>query len=117
MVCSIWLRKFYLPVSAKRFQTASVKLGAAMQILARRRVVHRLCLITSITLAIACVGVFVFYYLKYARIVDDKLRSGVSESASTIFSAPRTVVVGGEGKIEEIASYLRRCGYAESESN
>jgi penicillin-binding protein 1B len=117
MVCSIRLRKFYITVSATVFQTASVKLGAAMQILARRGFVRRPYRNTSIALAITCVGVFVFYYLKYARIVDEKLRSGVSESASTIYSAPRTVVVGGEGKIGEIESYLRRCGYSESKSN
>lgn len=102
---------------ATLFQTASVKLGAALQILAPRGSVRRLYLTTSIALAITCVGVFVFYYLKYARIVDERLRSGISESASTIYSAPRTVVVGGEGKIEEIASYLQRCGYSKSERN
>src|SRR5580658_947210 len=78
---------------------------------------RRLFLCAAIAIAFAGGGVFTFYYLKYARIVDEKLRSGISESASTIYSAPRMVVSGGDGKIEELASYLRRCGYSESESN
>src|SRR5271154_4146919 len=78
---------------------------------------RRLFLYASIAIALACGGAFVSYYLKYARIVDQKLRSGISESASTIYAAPRTVVVGGDGKIEELESYLRRCGYSESNNN
>jgi penicillin-binding protein 1B len=70
----------------------------------------------GIGIAIACGGVFVFSYLKYARIVDETLRSGIRESASTIYAAPRTVVLGGDGTIEELASYLRRCGFSESKS-
>jgi penicillin-binding protein 1B len=74
-------------------------------------------LIASAAIALVGGGVFFSYYLKYARIVDEKLRSGLSESASTIYAAPPVVVLGGEGKIDQLASYLRRCGYSESNSN
>jgi penicillin-binding protein 1B len=62
-------------------------------------------------------GVFFSYYLKYARMVDQTLRSGILESSSMIYAAPRTLMLGEGQKIEDLASYLRRCGYSESESN
>ena len=68
----------------------------------------------SVALGIACAVTFVSYYLKYARMVDEKLRAGISESASAIYAAPRMIVAGGDGKPKELASYLRRCGYSES---
>ena len=71
----------------------------------------------SIALGIACAAAFVSYYLKYGRMVDEKLRAGISESASTIYAAPRTIVAGSDGKTEELASYLRHCGYSESQTN
>jgi penicillin-binding protein 1B len=88
-----------------------------MQIRVRPGFARRPYLSASIALGIACAGVFVFYYLKYARMVDEKLRIGISESASMIYAAPRTIVAGSDGKIEELASYLRRCGYSESKGN
>jgi penicillin-binding protein 1B len=62
-------------------------------------------------------GSVLFAYLRYARIVDQKLRFGILESPSMIYAAPRTVVLGGDWKIEELASYLQRCGYTESKTN
>ena len=59
-------------------------------------------------------AVFAFSYLKYARLVDAKLRSGILESASSLYAAPRMVTVGEEANLGELVSYLRRCGYAES---
>jgi penicillin-binding protein 1B len=67
----------------------------------------------SIVMAIAG-ATFLFYYLKYARMVDQKLRSGLLENSSMIYAAPRTVIAGGDATIDELASYLRRCGYSES---
>jgi penicillin-binding protein 1B len=98
-----------------------------MQIRVPNSIVCRFCLTrhltrkriqsASIAIAVACIGLFTYYYLKYARMVDERLRSGILESASMIYAAPRTVVVGGDGKIEELASYLRSCGYSESKGN
>ena len=64
-----------------------------------------------------CGGVFAFYYLKFARMVDETLRSGIHESASTLYAAPRTLMLGEDGTIEGIASYLQHCGYSESKSD
>ncbi len=81
----------------------------------RRRVFGVLGVCLGIT--IVCGGYFASYYLKYARIVDGKLHSGILESASMLYAAPRTLVLGADDNIEEIAAYLRRCGYSESSLN
>ncbi len=83
----------------------------------------RIRLPSSITLGafiatvVACGAVFSSYYLKYGRLVDEKLRFGILETASMLYAAPRTIVIGGDEKIEEIVSYLQRCGYADSKPN
>ena len=63
------------------------------------------------------VGAFTFFYVKYARLIEDKLRTGPFSSASLLYAAPQPVSVGDMGKAEEIATYLRRCGYSESNTS
>src|SRR6266849_2767605 len=68
----------------------------------------------SVTLS---VGVFTYYYVKYARMIEEKLRAGPFANTSLLYAAPRPVMLGDNGQLDEIASYLRRCGYSESNSN
>ena len=63
------------------------------------------------------VGAFTFFYVKYARLIEDKLRTGPFSRASLLYAAPQPVSVGDVGKAEEIATYLRRCGYSESNTS
>jgi penicillin-binding protein 1B len=65
----------------------------------------------------AAVGVFVFYYNKYANMIDQRLRTGVFANTSVLYAAPRPVIVGEEASLKEIAGYLRRCGYSESNTS
>ena len=60
---------------------------------------------------------FIYVYDYYARITDEKLRAGPFSNTSLLYAAARPVVTGEEVKIEEIADYLRRCGYSESSKN
>jgi penicillin-binding protein 1B len=62
----------------------------------------------------AAVGVFTYYYVKYGRMIEDKLAAGPFASTSLLYAAPRPVMVGDDAHIPEIAGYLRRCGYTES---
>lgn len=62
-------------------------------------------------------GTFAHYYRAYARMVDGNPRSGSFATTSTLYAAPQQIMVGDEAKPEEIASYLRRCGYSESTRN
>lgn len=68
-------------------------------------------------LALAVLIPLTVYYLKYARMVDETLRSGVLESNSMVYAAPRMVSLGEPETTGEIAAYLRRCGYSESTSD
>jgi penicillin-binding protein 1B len=63
------------------------------------------------------VGVFTFYYVKYARLIEEKLRDGPFANTSTIYAAPRQVNVGDLADGEEMAAYLRRSGYTESNAS
>jgi len=63
------------------------------------------------------VSAFIYVYDYYARITDQKLRAGPFSNTSLLYAAPRPVMTGEEAKVEEIADYLRRCGYSESSNN
>jgi penicillin-binding protein 1B len=62
-------------------------------------------------------GVFTYFYVRYARVIDDKLRTGVFANSAKIFAAPETVGVGDILGPGDIAAGLRRSGYNESRSN
>lgn len=62
-------------------------------------------------------GVFTYYYQKYARIIEERLHAGVFANTSLLYAAPRPVALGEEASLSEIADYLRRCGYSESSNN
>jgi len=59
-------------------------------------------------------SVFLYYYLKYARMIEEKLAGGPFTNTSMVFAAPRLVTVGDETAPEEIQTGLRRSGYSES---
>jgi penicillin-binding protein 1B len=63
------------------------------------------------------VGLFFYYYIKYGRLIEEKLADGPFNSTSLLYAAPRPVMVGDDGSLVEIAGYLRRCGYGESNTS
>jgi penicillin-binding protein 1B len=67
--------------------------------------------------AIAGLGAFTYFYARYARIIDEKLRAGVFANSAKIFAAPESVSVGDAMTPNEIATDLRRSGYTESRGN
>jgi penicillin-binding protein 1B len=69
------------------------------------------CSVLALTIG---VGTFTYYYVKYARMIEDKLSAGPFATTSLLYAAPRPVAVGDDASIPEMAQYLRRCGYTES---
>jgi penicillin-binding protein 1B len=65
----------------------------------------------------AGVGSFTYFYVKYAQLTDAALKAGPFANMSLLYAAPRTIAVGDEARGEEIAAYLRQCGYSESNSS
>src|ERR1700676_148172 len=74
-------------------------------------------LIAFLVLSSVSVGVFTFYYHKYAKIIEDKLRNGPFANTSMLYAAPQPVMLGDRTEPDEIADYLRRAGYTESSRN
>jgi len=63
------------------------------------------------------VGVFTFFYAKYAKVIDQKLRAGPFANTAKIYAAPESVAVGDALTPEDIAASLRRSGYNEQRNN
>ncbi len=73
----------------------------------------RIALVTAALVVVACVSTFTYFYVRLANLTDEKLRNGFS-NMSVVYAAPRPVLVGEPARAEEIAEYLRRCEYSES---
>ena len=74
-------------------------------------------LLSAVGLSIVSVLAFTFFYVKYARLIDEKLKGGPFPSTSMIFASPHSVTLGDEFLVDEIAEQLRRSGYSESRNN
>ncbi|MBL8234158.1 MAG: transglycosylase domain-containing protein, partial [Bryobacterales bacterium] len=61
-------------------------------------------------------SVFFYYYLKYARLIEEKLTAGPFSNTSMVFAAPRAVSLGDETTPDEIMASLRNSGYSESKA-
>ncbi len=62
-------------------------------------------------------GVFTYFYSRYSRLIDEKLRAGPFANTAKLYAAPKTVAVGDVMTPAEVAAELRRSGYNESRSN
>jgi penicillin-binding protein 1B len=58
-------------------------------------------------------GFFAFYYIRYEKIIDARMRGQIFNNASKIYANPRVVREGDPYTSGEVISYLRRGGYAE----
>jgi penicillin-binding protein 1B len=73
--------------------------------------------VCSVLALAAGVGIFSYYYVHYGRLIEDKLAAGPFASTSRLYAAARPVMVGDDGHLDEIAAYLRGCGYTESNTS
>ncbi len=79
--------------------------------------VGRVLVIGCAVFTILALGVFTYFYAKYSRVIDQKLRAGPFANTAKIFAAPRSVAIGDIITPAEIAAELRRSGYNESRGN
>jgi penicillin-binding protein 1B len=56
---------------------------------------------------------FTFYYVRYSRLIDERLRGPVFPNVAQVYAAPETVRLGQPADPLAIVSYLRRAGYTE----
>ena len=74
---------------------------------------RRAVLIVLLVLCLTGGGVFTYYYLKYANMIQGKLDGGPFSDLSVLYASPRPISVGEQTEAAEIATYLRRAGYSE----
>jgi penicillin-binding protein 1B len=74
-------------------------------------------LATFLVLFAASVLVFSWFWVKYARLIDQKLTAGPFANTSMLFATPQSIGVGEQTSVTEIAAELRRSGYSESEKD
>ncbi len=60
---------------------------------------------------------FTYFYVKYSRLIDEKLRAGPFANTSKIYAAPKVIGVGDAIAADDIVLALRRAGYRESRDN
>src|SRR5580700_2239968 len=73
----------------------------------------RIALLSFLCVSMLLVGVFIFWYVKYDRIIEQRFRSPVFAASAKIFAAPQVVRVGSKVSIAKIAAELRHAGYTE----
>ncbi len=76
-------------------------------------------IILTAVFLLGAAGLFTFsyYYVKFSRLIDEKLRGGPFQTTSMIFAAPKVVWLGEEIGADDIVAQLRRSGYTESRTN
>jgi penicillin-binding protein 1B len=79
--------------------------------------VGRLLIVGFALIVVLGLGAFTYFWAKYARLFDEKLRAGLFANTAKIFAAPESIAVGDETPPAAIAALLRRSGYTESRSN
>lgn len=77
----------------------------------------RIVLITIASFLAITLIVFTCFYVKYARLTNEKLRTGVFAGALNIFAEPRVLAVGDHLSLADTIDYLRENGYAASHGN
>jgi penicillin-binding protein 1B len=63
---------------------------------------------------LAATGIFVYYYVRFSRLIDARLSGDIFANTSLVFAAPTEVRVGQVLAPEELAGRLRRALYAEA---
>jgi penicillin-binding protein 1B len=96
-----------LPVKLKYAASKVTGTGAL-----RHRILRGAFILAVAALAVFAI-VFAYYYHKYQKVVDDRLRSGhLFSSVSQIYAAPREIRNGQKYTAAAIAAELRRAGYS-----
>jgi penicillin-binding protein 1B len=71
----------------------------------------KLALAAFVVVFLAGAGLFAYYYVRYDRIVDKRLRGPLFSNTAKIYARPESVSVGEKIAPEQIASELRHAGY------
>jgi len=70
---------------------------------------------TFIIIALFFFAFFAFYYVKYERIINEKMSGQIFSTSAKIFARPVTVHPGDKFSPAQIATVLRRAGYVDAD--
>ena len=73
----------------------------------------RIAVASAIALSVLFLAVFSYYYVKYDRIIDRRMRGQIFNTSAKIYARPRVVRIGDRIGVEQIATELRRAGYVD----
>jgi len=59
-------------------------------------------------------GTFTYYYVKYARLIDQRLTGGSFQATTRIYSGPARIFVGQAISARDLVGYLQRAGYSDN---
>lgn len=68
---------------------------------------------TFIILSTLALGVFAYFYVKYDRIIDRRMKGQIFSNAAKIYARPQLLQVGDKASLDTLAAELRRAGYVE----
>jgi penicillin-binding protein 1B len=77
--------------------------------------VIRASLLAFLIVAIAVVGVFSYFYVKYDRVIEKRFSNPVFSNAAQIYAIPKTLRPGQTVDPRTIAAELRHAGYADKD--
>ena len=73
----------------------------------------RACAAAFIIICTVLFGVFAFYYIRFQKLIDQKMAGPVFANSSKIYAIPRTLFPGYPITREQIVADLRKTGYSE----
>jgi penicillin-binding protein 1B len=66
-------------------------------------------------LFIVCTSVFAYYYVKFGKLIDERLTGQIYQNTSRVFSAPSHIYTGEKLTAADLVIYLRHAGYQDAE--
>jgi penicillin-binding protein 1B len=70
-------------------------------------------MIAFLAIVVALSSVFVYYYIQFGHLIQQRLTGQVFQNTSRVYSAPGRIYVGETMRPGELSSYLLRAGYQE----
>ncbi|MCZ6752254.1 MAG: transglycosylase domain-containing protein, partial [Acidobacteria bacterium] len=75
------------------------------------------CLSLLLLAVISAASVFTSYYVRFSRLIDNRLSGPVFPNVSQVYAAPEKLILGQRGDRAEVISHIRMSGYNERRDN
>jgi penicillin-binding protein 1B len=95
----------------------AVRHGARAAQQRKKRIIFHSIAASLVFILGATIVFFIYSYISYAKLVDERLASGYLTSRAGIYAAPRTLRVGQSLSMDGLVRLLRRAGYIETSAS